>query len=156
MTSETTVPVTDRASAIALCETIEDLAARLTDLLREETDLLKANALLDVERLQADKTELSTSYVKAFCRLRDNARIVGAEAPNQAARLKCALAALAREMEDNLAAIEAKRAVSQGLLGAIYEIARKKNAGPTCYTDGAAMANKSHTRSTAIAVDRAL
>ena len=57
---------------------------------------------------------------------------------------------------ENFVALEATRAVSQGLMAAIHDIARKKSAGPTCYTNAASMAQTRPVQPTAIAIDRSM
>ncbi len=147
--------IADRGVAISLCDRLGDTAARLTDLLAQETALLKSNKAAGIDELQSAKSELTKLYARDFGLLKNNAAFIGANAPTHTTNLRRVLRALHAQIEDNFNVLESKRVVSQGLISAIYEIASERNAGPTCYTSTAVSAQ--HTsRPTAIAVDKAL
>ena len=150
------LPLADREAAIALCERLHEATAQMTDLLARETALLKENRLQDVAGLQSEKTTLSQAYARDYGLLKDNARFVGANAPTQADRLRRAMRTLQIEIQRNFTALEACRAVSEGLMNAIFEIARSKRSGPTCYNNAAAMAQHKPTTPTALTIDRSL
>jgi hypothetical protein len=151
-----TPPISDRAAAADLCERLRDTAARMADLLAEETALLKMNSIAEVIALQERKRLLSSDYVRDYCNLRENARFVGANVPGHVDRLKRTLRTLGEHADANIRALEAIRAVSHGLLTAIHDIARTKASGPSRYTSSASIATGTSGRTTAIAVDRAL
>lgn len=146
----------DVHEAVDLCERLHNAAARLTDLLARETAFLQDNRPQEITGLQPEKTELSKIYAKDFGLFKDNARFVGASAPTQADRLRRALKKLQIEITKNFSALEATRAVSEGLMNAVFEIAKSKRSGPKCYTNGAAMAQHRPSSPTALAVDRSL
>lgn len=142
--------------ALELCERLHDVAARMTDLLAQETALLQANQPHEIGSLQSEKSALSKAYARDFTLLKANAPFVNANAETQTDRLRRALKVLHREVERNFNALEAARAVSEGLMNAIFEIARAGKAGPKCYTKSADMAQHRQAPPTALAVDRSL
>lgn len=148
--------LTRKSEAVDLCERLHDAAARMTDLMAEETVLLKANRPSEAATLQIEKAELAKIYARDYAILKDNAEFVGASAPTQTERLRRALKHLQIQAHSNFSALEAARAVSEGLLTAIFEIAKGKRSGPNCYTGGAQMAEKRATAPTALAIDRSL
>ena len=148
--------LTTKSEAVDLCERLHDAAARMTDLMAEETVLLRANRPSEASALQAEKAELAKIYARDYGILKHNAQFVGASAPTQTERLRRALKHLQIQAHSNFSALEAARAVSEGLLTAIFEIAKGKRSGPKCYTGGAQMAEKRPTAPTALAIDRSL
>ncbi len=149
-------PLRDVHEAVDLCERLHNAAARLTDLLARETAFLQSNRPQEITTLQPEKSALSKIYAKDFGLFKDNARFVGASAPTQADRLRRALKTLQIEVKKNFTALEATRAVSEGLMSAIFEIAKSKRSGPKCYTNGASMAQHKPAGPTALAIDRSL
>ena len=149
-------PLTTRTEAIALCERLQDAAARMTDLLAEETALLKANRPREAVLLQNEKNELAQDYARDYGILKANAQFVGSTAPSQTDRLRRALKRLQIQASSNFNALEAARAVSEGLINAIFEIAKGKRSGPSCYTGGAQIAEQRPTAPTTLAIDRSL
>lgn len=149
-------PLTMKSEAVDLCERLHDAAARMTDLMAEETVLLKANRPSEAAALQIEKAELAKVYARDYGILKANAQFVGASAPTQTDRLRRALKHLQIQAHSNFSALEAARAVSEGLLNAIFEIAKGKRSGPNCYTGGAQMAEQRPTAPTALAIDRSL
>lgn len=148
--------LTEPQQASDLCERLSDVAARMAALLAKETALLSENRPEDIAGLQSEKAALSEAYVSDFGILKDNARFVGTSVPGQADRLRRVLKMLEAEVQKNFTALEAIRAVSEGLMNAIFEIARSKRSGPKCYTNGASMATHKPSSPTALAVDRSL
>ena len=118
--------------------------------------MLRANRPSEAATLQIEKAELAKIYARDYGILKDNAQFVGASAPAQTERLRRALKHLQIQAHSNFSALEAARAVSEGLLTAIFEIAKGKRSGPKCYTGGAQMAEKRSTAPTALAIDRSL
>ena len=154
--NDTRAPLTMKSEAVDLCERLHDAAARMTDLMAEETVLLKANRPSEAAALQIEKAELAKIYARDYGILKANAQFVGASAPTQTDRLRRALKHLQIQAHSNFSALEAARAVSEGLLNAIFEIAKGKRSGPSCYTGGAQMAEQRPTAPTALAIDRSL
>lgn len=149
-------PLTTAAEATSLCERLQDVAARMTDLLAEETALLHANRPREIVGLQNEKKSLTQCYARDYGLLTANARFIGASVPSQVDRLRRALKNLQIEIQQNFTALEAARAVSQGLLNAIYDIAKSKTSGPSCYTNSASMADHKPAKPTALTIDRSL
>lgn len=149
-------PITKPRDAVNLCERLHDAAARLSDLLARETAFLQDNRPQEIPALQPEKTELSKIYARDFGLFKANAKYVGANAPTQTERLRRALKILQGEIQKNFTALEATRAVSEGLMNAIFEIAKSKRSGPKCYTNGASMAQHKPSAPTALSVDRSL
>jgi len=154
--SDPRAPLTKTEEAAILCQRLQEVAAQMTDLLAQETALLKANRPREIATLQEEKTKLSYSYARDYGLLKANAKFVGARVPTQVDRLRRVLKVLQTEIQKNFTALEAAKAVSQGLLNAIYEIAKSKTSGPSCYTNAASMAVHSPARPTALTVDRSL
>jgi hypothetical protein len=152
----TTVPLATRDDAIRLCTALQESVARLTDLMDQETGLLADNRHRDIVALQKAKTELSRAFLRQFTAFKANSAFIGAHAPSQVDRLRRALRAFARCIERNLNSIDAARAVSQGLVQAMFAMATKVNSGPACYGRDAAVDANGTTRPTAIALDRSL
>jgi hypothetical protein len=148
--------ITRRDDAIALCTALQESVARLTDLMDQETALLADNRHRDIVTLQEEKNVLSRAFLKQFTAFKANAAFIGANTPSQVDRLRKILRAFARCIERNLNSIDAARAVSQGLVQAMFSMASKSNAGPACYGSNAAVGEARTTRPTAIALDRSL
>jgi len=89
----------------------------------QETALLADNRHRDIVSLQDEKTALSRAFLKQFTAFKANAAFIGANAPSQVDRLRKTLRAFARCIERNLNSIDAARAVSQGLVQAIFAMA---------------------------------
>ena len=149
-------PLARRDDAIRLCTALQESVARLTDLMDRETALLADNRHRDIVTLQKEKTELSRAFLKQFTAFKANSAFIGANAPSQVDRLRRSLRAFARCIERNLNSIDAARAVSQGLVQAMFAMATKVNAGPACYGSNAVVGPAGSTRPTAIALDRSL
>ena len=129
----------------------------MTDLLAQETALLRGQPATRDRHLQEEKTRLSYSYARDYGLLKANARFVGARVPTQVDRLRRGLKVLCRpKFRRTLPRSRPAKAVSQGLLNAIYEIAKSKTSGPSCYTNAASMAVHSPAKPTALTVDRSL
>ena len=148
--------VTSPAQAAGLCEELKKTVSLLTGVLLQETSLLKARRAGDIVKLQPEKTELARSFLRQFTLFKDNAPFIGARAPVAASDLRRSLGVLDGHIKENLNVLEATQAVSQGLVEAVFEIAKKDNAGPTCYSRDAALPQARPHRPTAIAVDRRL
>lgn len=149
-------PITRKADAASLCTDLEEVVARMTDLMDRETALLADNRHREILDLQGEKTELSRRFLKQFTAFKANAAFIGAKVPSQADRLRRALRAFGKCLERNLNAVDAARAVSQGIVQAMFDAAKKANAGPTCYGSNAAMGPDTSSRPTALTLDRSL
>lgn len=149
-------PIAGPEDARDLCERLQVTASRMSDLLSRETEILKGTHPGEIAALQPEKTALSQAYIRDFAALKANARFVGAAAPKQADQLRRTLKLMQGEVRRNFTALEATRAVSEGLMNAIFEIAKKKRSGPKRYTSGASMASDKPASPTALAVDRSL
>lgn len=149
-------PIAQRDEAIRLCNALQESVARLTDLMDQETALLAENRHRDIVALQEEKTGLARDFLKQFTAFKANAPFIGASAPSQTDRLRRSLRAFGRCIERNLNSLDAARAVSQGLVQAMFTMATRVNAGPSCYGRDAAVGPSGSTRPTAIALDRSL
>lgn len=146
----------DRAEAVDLCRRLSGTIEALGSVMAGETEMLKAAKAGDIATLQDEKTELVRTYLKLFTEFKANAVFIGAQAPREVDRLRQGHGAFQAIMEANMMALEATRAAAQGVVGAIFEFASEKNAGPTVYGGNAGMASTPANRPTAIAFDRAL
>ena len=156
ITSLSAAPILNPEDARDLCERLHITASRMSDLLSRETEILKGEHPDEISALQPEKAALSQAYIRDFAALKANARFIGAAAPKQTDQLRRALKLMQAELKRNFTALEATRAVSEGLMNAIFDIARKKRSGPRRYTNEAAMASDRPTAPTALAVDRSL
>lgn len=151
------VPDPERPESVRdLCARFDETIGRLGALLSEESGLLRAQRAGDIGPLQEEKAALTRRFLRQFAQLRDNARTVEAKAPVEINRLRGRLAEFDRLVTHNLDVLEATRAVSQGVIQAVFEIAEKETGGPTCYGKDAAVAAGTAGRPTAIAIDRRL
>jgi len=155
-TETTGLTVTTPEDAKALCEALEHTAQRLPVVIGEETGLLRARRLLDIGALQDEKTGLTKAFLRQFAQFKDNARMIGARAPVESHRLRQRLVTLDRHIGENMNVLEASRAVSEGIIQAVFQIAEKETAGPSAYGKDAALRDSQATGPTAIAYDRHL
>lgn len=142
--------------AVQLCDGLQEIAARMTDLMQQETALLKADRPNDVFDLQKDKIDLTRSFLQLFACFKANSAFITTNAPDQTVRLRSAFNTFGLVIESNLNALEATKAVSQGLVDVIHSVARKADGGPTCYGRDAVVGQSQTGGSGAIAVDRSL
>lgn len=144
------------AEARELCTRLTRLVGDLSALLERETGLIRQQRLDEVASLEADKSALFAGFARDLAALRANAVLVGSRAPNDLEALRRALEALAPVVERNMAALEAARAVSHGLVEAIFTFAAEHDGGPSCYGSNARMAARRPARPTALAVNTTL
>lgn len=149
-------PLSRRGDAIQLCTGLEETVARLADLMEQETALLADNRHQDIIGLQDEKIGLSRDFLRQFTAFKANAAFIGANAPSQTDRIRRILRTFGQTIERNLNALDAARAVSQGIVQAMFTAASKANSGPTRYGRNAAMNADSPARPTALALDRSL
>ncbi len=157
MTDTTTpIQVSTREDAVRLCDRLQEILVRLTDLLNQEADLLRNGRQRNVVDLQEDKLALTRVFLQHFRALKGNAGFIGTHAPSQVDRVRRTLRAFGQTVQHNLDAVEAAKAVSQGLVQAIFDVAKKVNDGPTVYGNPTAQAPLANARPTALAYDRSL
>ncbi len=150
------IQITTRQDAVRLCDRLQEVLVRLTDLLNQESELLRNGRQKHVVELQEDKLALTRAFLHHFRILKINAGFVGTQAPSQVDRVRQALRAFGHTVQHNLDAVEAAKAVSQGLVQAIFDVAKKVNDGPTVYGNPTARSPQASSRPTALAYDRSL
>lgn len=106
------------------------LTGRLTQLLEQETALFEARKPHEAVGLQAEKTKLATLYRAETQRAaKDRSRLAGLD-PVLKARLTDSTLAFEAALKRNGAAVEALKALTEGLVKALaHEAARQKTAG---------------------------
>ncbi len=142
--------------AVKLCNQLQEIAARMTDLMQQETGLLKADRPRDVVELQEDKLQLTRTFLQQFASFKANSAFITDNAPDHAVRLRKAFNSFGLIIEENLNAVEAAKAVSQSVVDVIHSVARKADGGPTCYGRDAVVSQTRTGASDAIALDRSL
>ncbi|MEQ8405633.1 MAG: flagellar basal-body protein FlbY [Oceanicaulis sp.] len=118
------------STPVERAEAMIRLTGRLTQLLEQETALFEARRPHDAVSLQAEKTKLATLYRAETQRAaKDRARLAGLD-PVMKQRLTESTHAFETALKRNGAAVEALKALTEGLVKALAdEAARQKQAG---------------------------
>ena len=131
---------------------ILDLSERLTALLTQETALLKAMRVSDIEPLQAEKLRLTRLYQKAVLALRGD----GTSRPALPAPLKSQLAAAGQRLADataeNERSLRVSHAATECLITAIITAIKDQRPSTSGYTSR--MAAPRSDRVSGVALDR--
>ncbi len=146
--------ISTRTDAVGLCNRLNDCIANMTELLSAETNLIKAKRAPDIETLQSDKLSYTQAYLKDYNLLKQNAAVVGAQAPVEVNKVREILHDFNIALRENLHALAAAKTVSESVVNVIAEAAREAKAGPTCYGANANVHVEGNHRAAAIAVDR--
>lgn len=150
------IAVQTKDDAVRLCARLQEAVAQLTDVLGQETQLLKSGGQSGIGDLQEEKLALTRTFLKYFSAFKQHAAVIGASAPSHVERIRLSLRTFGKTVQINLDALEAARAVSQSTVQAIFDVARKANSGPSVYGQPAAGSGQPSSRPTAIAFDQTL
>lgn len=143
--------ITDAAEARDLCQRLAETMTRLQEIMTEETACVRQHGFTRLEELHAEKTRLSKSYMQDFALFRANANSLAELAGEMMPRLRQAHDSLQQATRDNLTAIAAARAVSEGLLQTIADEVQKKRQPVTAYTaTGATASSRRHNPAIAV------
>ncbi len=149
------IEVGNREDAIRLCSRLQEAIAQLTDVLGQETQLLKSGAQSRIGDVQDEKLAHTRVFLKYFTAFKEYAAFIGANAPSHTDRIRQSLRNFGLAVQVNLDALEAARAVSQGTVQTIFDAVKKAISGPATY--GAPIGNApSVARPTALAFDQTL
>jgi len=125
-------PVTTTADANELAAHYISVMDGLIDVIRQETELVRAGQLPQAAALEPSKTELSRLYVADTLRLRANRATIGQIAPQTMPELIRRHNDLRALLQINLTVLATAHAVSEGIVrGVSGELARK--AAPSTY-----------------------
>ena len=149
-------PIETLDEAVELCSHLQEVAARMSDLMEQETDLLKSSRAREVMALQRDKLELTRTFLQHFTAFRENSAFIKSNVPDHADKLGQAFRNFGKVIDTNLSAVEGAKAVSQGLVDVIHSVAQRANGGPTCYGQDATVGQAKSDQPSAIALDRSL
>lgn len=152
-TAAATVTTADEARA--LCAAVERSAALLTEVIDQETGLITAGQPHEVERLQAEKAELSSAYLMDMTRLKSCAEAVRTLAGEEVAALRPKLQELGAKLLRNQDALAAILAVSERLIRAAALNAVAADSGPKAYGRDAQV-GQPRIANPATAIDRQL
>ncbi len=111
-----------------------DLTGRLTAIMNQEIELLRAMRASDIGALQEEKVKLATSYASIFQAVRKTPSMVKNAAPQLREALKQATARLKATLDDNLLAVHAAKDVNERLIRAISDAVTQTKAAAPVYT----------------------
>ena len=152
MTSHSPAPAPAIGDPALDAADILDLSERLTVLLTQETALLKAMRVSDIEPLQAEKLRLTRLYQKAVLSLRGD----GTARPALPDPLKSQLAAAGQRLADvtaeNERSLRVSHAATECLIAAIITAIKDQRPSTSGYTSR--MAAPRSDRVSGVALDR--
>lgn len=111
-----------------------DLTGRLTAIMSQEIELLRAMRASDIGALQEEKVKLATAYASVFQAVRKTPSVVKNAAPQLREALKQATARLKATLDDNLLAVQAAKDVNERLIRAISDAVTQTRAAAPVYT----------------------
>jgi hypothetical protein len=125
--------IADPDAARAFCADLAGKAARLLALIERESGMIAASALGGLEPLHAEKAELSALYLADMARLKRNAEVVRALAPEAADDLRPVLQELGARLVANQNALAAVLSVTERLIRSAALKALAMEGGPGAY-----------------------
>lgn len=130
------VAINTPAEAAELTDRLARTMAELTDLLAEESRLVRAVKLTEARPLERQKSELSHRYLADLARLKANAAYVRQVAGGRVRSLMQANEALQKALEYNLAILATAHAVSEGVIRSVSAAVQVRRAPSTYGANG--------------------
>ncbi|MEM9206279.1 MAG: hypothetical protein AAGA88_08115 [Pseudomonadota bacterium] len=130
--------LTDRVGAETFAQHTISTIQDLTQILSDETDLLRDAKYKEAMALSERKADLVNSYARAMTTLGMERRSMQTLAPDSLDLVLTAHRALSAAAETNLPVVERARDTSRRVIDGITDVARRKASGPATYSaDGA-------------------
>ncbi len=127
-----TLPIQSQAEAQQVIGRLSDLMDALSDLVEQETRLVRAGRLTEVVRLRAEKTNLARLYVAEAARLQASQAFLAKSMPSVLQVLRERHNTFRNMLQINLTVLATAHAVAEGIIrGVSDEINRK--AAPQIY-----------------------
>jgi flagellar biosynthesis/type III secretory pathway chaperone len=148
-------PAKNAAEADALVTQLMEVVTELTDVLQQETELMRAGRVSAASAFAERKSDLSRRYVAGTLRLKASKPALAQVASDRRAALQERHAALRALLQTNMTVLATAHAVSEGIVrGVSNEISRRS----VPHTYGASGRTKAPSRAAAapIAVSRSL
>jgi len=153
-TSTLPPPVATPQDAQALADHLSGVMKALSEIVGQETALVRAGKLGDAARLDADKTELARSYIAGTMRLKASRPYIGDAIPQRMTALQHQHDAFRAVLQKNLTVLATAHAVSEGIVrGVSNELTRL--ASPQAY-DASGQTMVPHQPAQPLAVSRVL
>lgn len=149
------VAISSPAEAAGLLDRLEQTMVRLTELLAEESRLVKAVRLAETRPLEQRKSELAQLYLADLARLKANAAYLRQVAGRRIDGLLRLNAELQSALEYNLAILATAHAVSEGIIRTVSTAVQAKRAPTTYGANGRANAPPSRAAAP-VAISRQL
>lgn len=131
--------IVDAAERLArLAETV----TRLTDVIQEETRLMRAGAYAAAGALEGSKGELSSRYMLDIGAVTSNAQAVAAQPRERLDEMEGLHVAFRAALDENLAVLGTARSVAESLLRGVAEELGAKAAPKTYGASGAAYGHR--------------
>ncbi len=111
-----------------------DITGRLSALMAQETDLLRATRASEIEPLQEEKATLVSAYANALNIVRRNPAAIGDASVDLRATLKDATADLKARLDDNLRAVQVAKTVNERVIRALGEAIAEQRSSGAAYT----------------------
>ncbi len=121
-------PFASAAEAVAFIEGMRQTMAELTEVLTEETALVRAAKVKAAQPLETRKSALSLKYIGELARLKAHAPALRRAAPRVLASLEAENAALGKALEVNLAVLATAHAVAEGIIRQVASTVQAKRA----------------------------
>jgi len=125
-------PLTSAAEAEAVIRHLFEVMDGLLAIVEQETSLVRAGNLIEAQKLEAKKSELSRMYITATSRIRASQRFLNRATPGLADDLRKRHDLFRAVLQMNLTVLATAHAVSESIMrGVSAELARK--ATPNAY-----------------------
>jgi hypothetical protein len=138
-----------------LAEDLMDLMSALLAVIERETELVRAGRLREAMALGANKTELSSRYVKAAGQFKASQEYLSQTAPELLESLHRDHDTFRGMLQINLTVLATAHAVSEGLIRGVNTEMQQRNI-PNTYTAGGRRSVPSPRHMTPLAVSRSL
>ena len=149
-------PVIESADeAAALCADIEATMTALTDVIEQESALVRQTRISETAELEARKSDLARRYVAEMKVVRAQRDHLAALAPDSMGRLRDLNDRFHAQLQINLAVLATAKAVAEDIVRGVSEAVGKRRRVTTYARDGR-MAQAPRTTANAVTVDRSM
>ncbi|MCC2111839.1 MAG: hypothetical protein KDJ16_07390 [Hyphomicrobiales bacterium] len=149
-----TIPaINSTADAEALCHEIETTMVALSDIIEQESALVRKSKISETAELENQKADLARRYVADMKVVKAHRDQLKALAPAAMDRLRDLNDAFHSELQINLAVLATAKAVAEDIVRGVSDAVNRQNRIPGYSRDGRAQP-RTYSSAGAIAVDR--
>lgn len=136
-----------------LVERMLSVSQQLTDVICQETELLKTSQPLRIGELQKEKIRLSNEYAMDIQAISLRKELIDRAPAEKIGHLKAAMSKLNTALEHNSNMLGAAKSVSERILKSVADSMNEHKAPALGYGRNAAMTGQTASRNAAIALD---